>query len=223
MKEQFARASPHRDFVFARQLSFRSQTVVGPNFALLPSAAGFVNPLLSMGFPLALLGVSRLAHLLERDWATPRFPANLELYAVQTQQELVAAEELIAALYANMGDFRLFKSLLLLYFAAASFSETVRRLDKPWLAGGFLMHDNPHFGPQSRACFAQARQVLSEKEQQQLIECIEILVAPFDVAGLTQLGRNNWYPVLAEDLFDAGDKVGATRKELERMLKRTGF
>ena len=219
----FKNAVPDRAFVHAKRLSFRSQTVVGPHFALLPSTAGFINPLLSTGFPLALLGVSRLAHLLERDFRSDRFEPNLRDYAAQTQAELGITEELIAALCANMGDFELFKSLSLLYFAAASFSETVRRLDKPELAGGFLMHDNPQFGPPARACFALARRQPTGEERQRLIHRIEEIVRPFDVAGLSHRERRNWFPVVAEDLLSAKAKVGATREELELLLQRAGF
>ncbi len=223
VQQQFKNALPARPFVHTKQLSFRSKTVVGPNFALLPSAAGFVNPLFSMGFPLALLGVSRLALAIEQDWQTDRFEPKLRDYAAKTQAELVIAGELIAALYANMDDFQVFQSLSLLYFAAASFAETVRRLDKPQLSGGFLMNDNPRFGAAARACFAQAQKTLDEREKEQLIAQIQSIIEPFDVAGLTKNQPDNWYPVLAEDLFAAKDKVGATREELELLLKRAGF
>ena len=43
------------------RLSFLSGRGAGDRWALLPSAAGFVDPLLSTGFPLTLLGVERLA------------------------------------------------------------------------------------------------------------------------------------------------------------------
>ncbi len=47
-----------------------------------------------------------------------------------TLAELDATEQLVAALYASMGDVPLFKRLTLLYFAAASFSEAARRLNR---------------------------------------------------------------------------------------------
>ncbi len=223
VRRQFAGAVAEHPFVHARRLGFRSQTIVGSKFALLPSAAGFVNPLLSMGFPLALLGVSRLARIIGEKWDSESFETALQDYARHTESELVAAEELIAALYANMGDFELFTSLTLLYFAAASFSETVRRLDKPKLAGSFLLHDNPRFGPRARACFARAQQTLDAQQRWELMNDIKHIVEPFDVAGLTATGRKNWYPVLADDLFAAKDKVGASHKELKLLLKRAGF
>ena len=223
VKQQFENAIPQHPFVHAKQLSFRSNVVVGPHFALLPSAAGFVNPLFSMGFPLALLGVSLLAKLLDEDWQTARFESNLQLYAAQTRADLDIAEELIAALSANMGDFEVFKNLSLLYFTAAIYSETARRLGKPEMAGGFLMHDNPRFGQAARRCFVTAQRPLSAWEKHELIAQIEAIIEPFDLAGLAQKQRGNWYPVLADDLFDAKEKVGATREELESLLQRAGF
>src|SRR2546425_8850395 len=59
LREQFAEAKAQFPFVRTPRLSFRKGAVVGPRGALLPSAAGFVDPLLSTGFPLTLLGVGR--------------------------------------------------------------------------------------------------------------------------------------------------------------------
>ena len=47
------------------RLSYRAPAAAGPRWALLPSAAAFVDPLFSTGFPLTLLGIERLAGLLD--------------------------------------------------------------------------------------------------------------------------------------------------------------
>ena len=156
LKNQFANSQAIQPFTYMPRVSFRSKTVVGKRWALLPSAAGFVDPLLSTGFPLTLLGVSRLAEIIERDWDKPQFTANLQSYASQTDNELLAAAKLIAALYATMDSFPAFASLSMLYFAAASFSEAARRLSKPLLAPSFLLNDDPHFGPAMRRCCERA-------------------------------------------------------------------
>ena len=76
----------------------------------------------------------------------------------RTQQELDVTEQLVAALYACMADPALFKRLSLLYFAAASYSETVRRLGRPHLAPGFLLNEHPHVRPgAARLCGARRR------------------------------------------------------------------
>ena len=64
-----ATRAPSLPFVHAPRLAFRSARVAGTSWALLPSAAGVIDPLLSTGFPLTLLGILRLLDVLERDVA----------------------------------------------------------------------------------------------------------------------------------------------------------
>lgn len=223
VREQFGAATERLAFAHHRRLSFHSSSIAGERWAMLPSAAGFVDPLLSTGFPLTLLGVARLAEAIESDWGTPHFESRLKKYEAQTSDELAAAERLVAALYASMNDFPLFTSLSLLYFAAASFTETARRLGRPELAGGFLMHDHPLFGPRSRDCLERARHGLTPEQREELVEQIRRAIEPFDVAGLSDRSRRNWYPVKAEDLFGAANRLGANRAEIEKLLSRSGF
>jgi FADH2 O2-dependent halogenase len=219
LQDQFAEASPVRPFTRMPRVAFRSSAISGRRWALLPSAAGFVDPLLSTGFPLTLLGVARLARMIEEDWNSVRFEAGLYAYANQTSNELVAAGRLIASLYASMGDFPSFVTLSLLYFAAASFSETARRLGKPHLAPSFLLHDDPIFGPGMSRCFERAMDGGDPELAQDVLKTIE----PFDVAGLGDSNRRNWYPVDHQDLLSARTKVHATREEILAMLDRSGF
>ncbi len=221
--EQFENAAPQFDFVYTPRLSFCGGAIVGKQWALLPSAAGFIDPLLSTGFPLTLLGVARLATLLEQDWEQARFTERLQAYEAQTSGELNAAAGLIAALYARTADFPLFTALSLLYFAAASYTESARRLGRPELAGSFLLHDHPLFGPQLRSCTEQALRQLSSVERVQLLEQIYRAIAPLDVAGLSDRQRRNWYPVHASDLLEAAGKLGVTQEAIADVLQRSGF
>jgi FADH2 O2-dependent halogenase len=160
---------------------------------------------------------------MERDWGTPRIPQTLKQYERQTLEELDATERLVGALYASMRDFPLFASISRLYFAAASFSETVQRLDGSDRAGGYLMHDDPQFGPMLRAVCDQARDQPDAFEREELMKRVDAAIEPFDVAGLGRRERRNWYPVDAADLLDAAAKLGASRNTLEQLLRRTGF
>jgi tetracycline 7-halogenase / FADH2 O2-dependent halogenase len=65
---QFAEAHPIREFTWMRRVPWRSSCAAGDRWAMLPSAAAFVDPLFSTGMPLTLLGVERLA----RDFAVGR-------------------------------------------------------------------------------------------------------------------------------------------------------
>ena len=208
VRAQFADAVPTTPFVHQPRIAFRATAAVGAGWAMLPSAAGGIDPLLSTGFPLTLLGIERLARIIENGCQ----PDALAEYERQTFSELDATAALVSALYANMHDFETFSALTLLYFAAVSFSESARRLHRPELARSFLLHDDPRFGPALREC---CRVPLPAR----IYEAIE----PFDVAGLGKRERHPYYPARAEDFLDAAHKLGATREDVARALERAGF
>ncbi len=223
LREQFKNAIPSRTFTHIPQLSFRSKTHSGRNWAMLPSAGGFVDPLLSTGFPLTLLGVSRLANILEKDWNSDSRPDRLRHYAVESEDDLLAASQLIGALYANMHDFPVFSALLLLYFAAVSYAETARRLDKPHLASSFLMRDHPLFGAELGAFTERARTTRSGQDSAELIRAIHAAIEPYNLAGFGDPLRRNWYPMQTEDLLQSAWKMKSTEREVALMLQKCGI
>jgi FADH2 O2-dependent halogenase len=221
---QFSAARSILPFVHAKQLSFLSGYVSGQNWVLLPSAAGFVDPLLSTGMPLTLLGIERLAHILETRWGQEDFPQALFNYSMQTTIELVTVERLVAALYATMGDFELFSELTLLYFAAASFTEAARRLGKPEIAGNtFLLGEHPVFGPRFRYCIDVALKKPTGAARGDLLQKIKQTIDPVNIAGLGLEERRHWYPALASDILNGASKLQCSRPEVEALLKRCGF
>ena len=198
------------------RVSFRSSTVVGQRWAMLPSAAGFVDPLLSTGFALTLLGIERLALILQRDLDSAG--CQLQDYAEQTESDLLAASRLISALYATMDNFPAFTAVSLLYFAAVSFSETAYRLGRHELVRGFLLHRHPEFGPASRLLLE-----LACKMDKTFAGEVLGLIEPFNLGGFGAPARRNWYPVHAEDLLDAASKLGVSEQEIVAMLDKSGF
>jgi FADH2 O2-dependent halogenase len=224
VQAQFRDARPIRPFVHAPRLAFRSAVVSGSRWALLPSAAGVIDPLLSTGFPLTLLGILRLVRIFEEHApASEPFGQALARYARQTLAELDATEQLVGALYASMEDFERFKRLALLYFAAASYSEAAKRLGRDEAAHGFLLCDDPIFGSELRACAATACTAMTGGDRDALFARIDRAVQPFDVAGLGDRSRRDWYPVDADDLRAAAPLLGASPAEIEALLERCGF
>lgn len=223
VRDQFDRSRATQPFIHAPRVAFRCRDVVGEHWALLPSAAGVIDPLLSTGFPLTLLGLQRLIDVLETTTPGPRRRAALAAYARTTQEELDVTEQLVTALYSCMADPDLFKRLSLLYFAAASYSETVRRLGRPGLAPGFLLNAHPLFGPELRACAALAAARPTGLGRLELFDRIDRAIEPFDIAGLLNRGRRGWYPVLAEDLIAGASRLDASVEEVHGLLARCGF
>jgi tetracycline 7-halogenase / FADH2 O2-dependent halogenase len=223
VREQFREARIVYPFVHAPRVAFRARVVFGDKWAMLPSAAGVIDPLLSTGFPLTLLGIGRLLDVLEQTSAGSEREAALEAYARITQLELDATEQLVAALYATMSDVALFKRLSLLYFAAASFSEAARRLGRSDLAPGFLLHAHSGFGPELRAGVALAMAAPQGGQRDALLARIDRAIEPFDTAGLLDRTRRDWYPVLAGDLLRSASKLDSTVEEVHRLLERCGF
>jgi FADH2 O2-dependent halogenase len=217
---QFERAEIARPFQHLSPMAWRSSVAIGEHWALLPSAAGFVDPLLSTGFPLTLLGIERLAVHLARDWNSPRWATALARYEALTLAELDLTAEFVGALYRHFDDFETFTNLTLLYFAAASYAEAARRLERPQLADGFLLGTHPVFGPALRRCLQNAAGQLTPDARRRLAAQIRETIDPINVAGLGNPARRNWYPVSFDDLFDAAEKLQVDRKSIAEWLRR---
>jgi FADH2 O2-dependent halogenase len=223
VRDQFANARPVQPWVHSAPLAFRTTQVCGASWALLPSAAGVIDPLLSTGFPLTLLGIHRLLDVLDTTSPGAERAAALREYEHVTLAELDATERLVAALYASMDDVPLFKRLTLLYFAAASYSEAARRLGRPDLAPGFLLHSHPVFGRDLSPCCEQALAKPHGRARDELCAYIDRAIEPFDVAGLLDRSRADWYPARGDDLMASARKLQATPEDVDALLERCGF
>ncbi len=197
--EIFGPSKATMPFIHQPRLAFQSSVISGSRWAMLPSAAGVIDPLLSTGFPLTLFGVARIGRLLTNHWQCPAFTSELESYAQLTAFELESTANLVGALYAAMDRFDLFKQLSLLYFAAAHFSETARRSGQAHLADSFLLCRDPIFSCELRQICEAATQPLSSNAAEELAERVRRAIKPFDVAGLTDPSRGPWYPALDPD------------------------
>jgi FADH2 O2-dependent halogenase len=122
-----------------------------------------------------------------------------------------------------MDDPALFKKLSLSYFAAASYSEAARRLGRPERAEGFLLCRHPRFGPEFRACTTLAAARPRGDARADLMARIARLIEPFDVAGLLDSSRRDWYPVRAADLTASASKLDAAVEDIYALLARCGF
>jgi FADH2 O2-dependent halogenase len=219
--EQFREATATVPFVHAPRLSFATRPVSGERWALLPSAAGFIDPLLSSGFSLTLLGIERLAKALEEHWNDDgALASSLKDHAEATWSDQRTLERYIAALYARMGDFPAFTEIARLYFCAVLFSETSRRLGAFQPSQGFLLRDHPEFAPAARRiCDSAIQGDPSDRLRGQVDDWLD----RFDLGGLDDASRRPWYPVVADDLRARRQRIGATVEQTEALLAKAGF
>jgi len=211
----FKNAEPTTPFFSIPQVSFRRSKMTGENWLLLPSAAGFVDPLLSTGFALNLLGILRVAKLCA-DGPSPSLEKLAE-YERRSFEELDATFDLISALYSKLGKPEDFNLLTMLYFAALSYTESVWRLEKDFQTG-FLLQNRPEFIKSREGICARVR-----SGEPMSREAIADAIAPFDIAGLSDWKRNNWYPADARDLLAGSGKLKATKAEIQAMLESCGL
>jgi hypothetical protein len=91
------------------------------------------------------------------------------------------------------------------------------------LAESFLLRDNSKFGPGFANCCNAAFRVTRDAQRTALLTDIRNTIAPFDIAGLSDINRRNWYPALAKDFITSSHKLGATREQAIAVLKKSGF
>jgi FADH2 O2-dependent halogenase len=206
------------------RLAYRAAAAAGPRWALLPSAAAFVDPLFSTGIPLTLLGIERLARLIERggldrvgrpDGGMADAPAAAG-YSHTTLAEADHIASFVAGCYAAFPRFDHFTAYAMFYFVAASFSETVRRLGGQ--PPGFLCAGDPAF----TSALAQLSPALARHDD--LGARVAAATERLNVAGLCDPDKRNWYGVDPEDTIRAAAKLGSTpdrvRELFDRMLHR---
>jgi FADH2 O2-dependent halogenase len=109
----------------------------------------------------------------------------------------------------------MFASYSMFYFAAASFSEMARRLDSPRTPRGFLCGDSvPFTSAMTRLSPVATREV----EHDRYARDVRTAIADWNVAGLCDPDKKNWYDVDLDDTIRGADKLGLTRKQVRERL-----
>ncbi len=201
---QFAEArlaDPPGRLIRTGRLQRRRARAVGPRWAALPHAAGFVDPLHSAGIALTLGGLERLMRAFERDWGRPSFGPALDAYERAVFAELALIDRLVAVCYAAMPDFRLFSASTMLYFAATIAYEQARASGR---AGErFLLCADDR---RLHAVVAEAQERLAridagdEASVAAYERFVENAIAPYNTAGLFRPPAPNMYPHTAAPL-----------------------
>ncbi len=217
--KQFSESKAIQSLYYSEGLSFRSEKAVGEGWAMLPSAAAFIDPLFSTGFPLTLLGVQRLANILESSWGKSEFALRLKEYESVTFEEADWTAKFIGGCFSSFPRFSQFASLSMFYFAAASFSEMTRRLDRRKLVTRFLAADRPEFA--SGMSIAVDRIASPACKETSFYEGVRDSIANMNVAGLCKPEKRNWYGADLQDVIDASHLLEYDSCNLQQILKNS--
>jgi FADH2 O2-dependent halogenase len=220
---QFADATAIREFTWMPRVAYRASRAAANRWAMLPSAAAFIDPLFSTGIPLTLLGIERLAEILRRGGATND---ALLRYSDVTLAEADHTARFIAGCYAAFPRFDVFTAYSMFYFAAASFSEMQRRLTWPAEAASRRRpppeHASAGFLRAADHVFASALRELSPTVCTPGIDYLDRIAnatESINIAGLCERARQNWYPVDFDDTIRGAAKLRLTPEEVRAGLE----
>ena len=93
-----------------------------------------------------------------------------------------------------------------------------RRLDRAHLASQFLLGNQPAFRTALRDHTAASR-----RGQPPAPESIYADVEPFNIAGLCDPAKRNWYPLDLNDVVRGARKLGCTPEEVRSFFESMGW
>lgn len=215
LERQFSDARVVYGIGTIQRLQRRLDRAAGPNWALLPHAFAFLSPLFSTGIAWSLLGVERLARVLEPG---SHIEPGLAQYAEILETEASYLQRLMEGAYRARHDFGRFCAYSYLYFAAVSFAEASQRLHsgpgdaERWAWEGFAGATDPVL----QRAVAEAVRLLGLRHSGGTSSAAEYsgavrrLIAPRNVAGLADPARRRLYPVDLDALVDHAHLLGLT-------------
>ena len=229
---QFVDARPIREFTWMPRLAYRASVAAGERWAMLPSAAAFVDPLFSTGIPLTLLGIERLARIFEQTRRlkpalyggepslraalyAPGESDDIAPYGRATLAEADLTARLVAGSYAAFQRFDVFAAYAMFYFAAASYREMARRLGSGRAPKGFLCSGTPAF-TDALERLSPARHRVDRVERYE--DEVGAAIADWNIAGLCDRRKDNWYGVDLEDTIRSAAKLGLTPEQVRSLL-----
>ena len=180
-------AAPAGGPVRTGRLQRRTGRVAGADYALLPAAAGFVDPLHSTGLAHTAAGVLRLCTILRDHWGRPGLARELAGYAASVDRELDRVDGLVAPCYAALGNWDRFRLAVLLYEAAATCGERRPADDELLIAG-----DAAFTAVTGRFAAELKRSSVGELEAS-----LRSALAPWDAVGLFEPAVNNMHVRIA--------------------------
>ncbi len=195
---QFANARAVQPWIRTGRLQRRAERAAGRNWVMLPHAAYFLDALYSGGIAHSLLGIERLARILEPPVQATRLAEQLAEYERALTEEMEFLDWLIHGSYCTFGRFELMALYTMYYFAGAVEAETRRRTGKSGGDGGFLFSQHPPFRQAVRESHdllcALGRSAYPSGLALEFHQRVAQAIAPFNPAGFCDLTKGNMYP-----------------------------
>ncbi|MEM7201940.1 MAG: FAD-dependent oxidoreductase [Planctomycetota bacterium] len=201
----------------------RMAAAAGPRWIVLPNTFAFVDPLFSTGMAWTLLGIERIAALLDGDLDRRGIADGSEFqrYATLLNRECEHLDRLIAGAYRAMPDFGCFAAVACFYLAASSWCEARQRLaDLPnpeWQ--GLLGADDPVLAPLGSALRRRAEPTHCGYGAE-LQAWLMRRLAPRDIAGIDRYAATRRIPVDLDVLLQRVDRLGCSVDTARERLPR---
>ncbi len=182
IKEQFHHATPTMPLIHTDRLQRCATNMVGENWAMLPYAACFLDPLHSAGIAHTMCGIERLMPMMQLS-GNARTDALLE-YQKTIHREINLLDKIIHGCYLSFDNFELLTQYAMLYFVGADFTERQRRAG---CASGFLNCGD--------ASFCKVVDTFYQQMVDGTIDASSIASAiePWNLAGLCNPTKQNMY------------------------------
>lgn len=168
--------------------------IAGANWAMLPSAAGFVDPLYSAGNAHTLSGVERIMDILATSKGADQRARRLMAYDQAVRREFDMLDQMIHGGFLTFDRFELFGVYSMLYFAAAHFSEHQRRSGTYEMSDGFLnAGDEKFFGIVRRGYDSLSRIIKTGSGADAFATDLARAITPYNLVGLCDPAKRNMY------------------------------
>jgi FADH2 O2-dependent halogenase len=196
---QFRRARPVLDWRRTGIIQRRARQVVGPNWALISSAAYSLDAMFSTGNSHAMLCVRRLARMLQRHTGRATLATELDRYATKLQREIDFLDQLVHGCYLSFGCFPLLAAWTMYYFTGAIAAEHRRRGGEATGDEEILSSHIPEFRQRVESSYLELARLAqkgrpSADEIRNFERRVARDIAPWNIAGLCDPAKLNLYP-----------------------------
>ena len=194
--DQMSAAEPVRPLVRTGRLQRRLRPAAGPDWALLPGAAYFIDPLLSLGNAHTMHGVERLAQIFESWPDRDSMAVGLDDYDRRLQAEVDFIDPLIHGCYLALSSLPLLAAFTMYYFVGAIRSEE-RRRDGGAEGDGFLYSHDSAFRGRVMEAYHDLGGITEGSVAPDVVAAfasrVAIDIEPWNTTGLCDPERRNMY------------------------------